>query len=182
MNPKFNSRELNEFFKNYEEKNSAYILGLIIVSLGLYILTWIYSINKDLENLDEDAPSSNRGAILMFVLPFIWFFIITYIKTITNSIIVEFIQVTIFLVIYILILKYLYEFTLTFSHITRTKPIVWFSLFFLGSLGVFGYYLSFYYLFFLFSIPILLIPAMQEQLNVTYHKISIRKNNISFYS
>ncbi|MFT4244182.1 MAG: hypothetical protein ACMXYB_01860 [Candidatus Woesearchaeota archaeon] len=182
MNPKFNSRDLNAYFKNYQEKNSAYILGLIIISLGLYVLTWIYSVNKDLENLDSDAPSSIRGAMLLFILPLVWFFISTYLRVLSNSIIFEFIQITIFIVLYILILKYLYEFTLSFSHITSTKPIIWFGSIFIGSLGIFGYYTEFYYLFFLFSILLLIVPAMQEQLNTTYHKITIKKTNISFYS
>lgn len=182
MNPKHNSSSLNEFFKNYEEKNPAYVLGLMIISFGLYIFTWIYKINVDLEQLDEDSPESVRGAVLMAVLPFTWFFITTLIKEFINSIIIRAIEIIVYVLIYFLVLKYLFEFCIAFSHVTRTRALIWFVPFAIGSFGFFGYYLqsiivgSFLMMFFL------VIPAMQAELNTTYHKISIKKNNHAFYS
>ena len=72
MKPKHNFSKLNDFYKNYEEVNPAYVLGLIIISLGIYIITWIYNVNKNLENLDDDAPEALRGALLMVILPFLF--------------------------------------------------------------------------------------------------------------
>ena len=181
MNPKFNSKEMHEFFSNFEEKNPAYLLGLIIVSLGLYLFVWIYTLNRELERLDDDAPNSTRGAVLLIIFPFTWFFIMSYVKFLTDSIIIQFIEITIYILIYFLILKYIYELILSFSHITRTQPMLWFIAFIFGSLGVFGYYLQSYIIIALTLILVFLIPMMQSQLNITYHKISIKKTNFSFY-
>ena len=182
MNPKHNSESLNSFFKNYEEKNPAYVLGLIIVSLGLYVFTWIYQINRDMEYLDDEAPDSMRGAILMAVLPFTWFFITTLILEFTSSPIVVGIQIIVYFLIYLLVLKYLFDFCIAFSHVTRTRAIVWFSLLTIGTFGFFTYFLGTLYPLFFFIVLFLTIPAMQAELNITFHKISIKKNHHSFYS
>ena len=182
MNPKFNSKELHEFFYNFEEKNPAFILGLIIVSLGLYIFAWLYSLNKDLERLDDDAPSSTRGAVLLIVFPFTWFFLMTFIKQIISSnIVLTMIEVTIYISIYILVMKYILELCVSFSYITKSRPIVWFLGIFVGSFGLFAYFLNIYILLIFLIFIMLTIPAMQSELNVTYHKITMKKNNFSFY-
>ncbi|MFP4401666.1 MAG: hypothetical protein ACLFPL_00395 [Candidatus Nanoarchaeia archaeon] len=182
MNPKFNSRELHEFFYNFEEKNPAFILGLIIVSLGLYIFAWIYSLNKDLERLDDDAPNSTRGAILLVVFPFIWFFLMTFTKQIINeNFVFTLIEVTVYILIYILALKYIMELCVSFSYVTKSRPIVWFAGILLGSFGMFAYFLGAYILLVFLVFLALTISAMQAELNVTYHKITMKKSNFSFY-
>ena len=182
MKPKHNSESLGEFFKNYEEKNPAYVLGLIVISLGLYVFTWIYFINKDLEHLDEDAPHSARGGMLIVVLPLIWFFLSTFIKQFINSRQFLGIEVTVYVFIYILALKYILDFCIAFSHVTKTKAIAWFVPIVIGTFGFFGYFFQSFVISAFVVVLVLTIPAMQAELNTTYHKISIKKNNHAFYS
>ena len=181
MNPKFNSRKLYEFFEDYEQKNPTYLLGLIIVSLGLYIITWIYSLNKSFEFIDEDAPDSTRGMIVLVALPFSWFFIMSFIKFLNNSLTVQIIETSIYLLLYFLALKYLYEFCLTFSHLTQTSLGFWYGMMLLGSFGLFALFFKSYYMLLLLIILLLVVPFMQAELNVTCNKISIKKNYHSFY-
>ncbi len=182
MKPKHNFSKLNDFYKNYEEVNPAYVLGLIIISLGIYIITWIYNVNKNLENLDDDAPEALRGALLMVILPFLWLFTTSFLELFIESIVLESIKLIVYVLLYFLFLNYLFDFCVAFSHITRSKPLIWFFPLFLGSLGIFGYYLQSIWVSLLLLILLLMIPAMQAELNKMFHKMTIKKNNVTFYS
>jgi len=182
MKPKHNFSKLGEFYKNYEERNPAYVLGLIIISLGLYVITWIYNVNNNLELLDDDAPESLRGALLMVILPFFWLFLTSFLHLFFDSLVFEAIKLIVYILLYFLFLNYLFDFCIAFSHITRSKPLVWFLPLFLGSLGIFGYYLQLVIVSLLLIILLLMIPAMQAELNKMFHKLTIKKNNTTFYS
>lgn len=182
MKPKHNFSILNEFYKNYEEVNPAYVLGLIIISFGLYIVTWIYNVNKNIELLDEDSPDSLRGAMLMVILPFTWLFVTSFLELFFDSVVLEAIKLIVYIFIYLLFLNYLFDFSIAFSHVTRSKPLVWFLPLFLGSLGIFGYYLQSIQVGLLTLLFVLIIPAMQAELNKMFHKMTIKKNNVTFYS
>lgn len=181
MNPKFNSKKLYEFFEDFDQKNPTYLLGLIIVSLGLYIVTWIYSLNKDFEIIDSDAPDSTRGIVVLVALPFTWFFIISFIKFLNNSTPVLIVELVVYLILYFLAMKYMYEFCLTFTHITQTSIGFWYGMVVLGSFGLYAIYFQSYYMLSLLLILLLVVPFMQAELNVTCNKISIKKNYHSFY-
>lgn len=181
MNPKFNSKKLHEFFEDFDQKNPTYLLGLIIVSLGLYIITWIYSLNKDFEFIDENTPDSSRGIIVLVVLPFTWFFIMSFVKFFNTSVIVQIIEISVYSILYILAMKYLYEFCITFIHITQTSIGFWYGLILFGSFGFFAPFFEAYYMLLLLIVLLLVVPFMQAELNVTCNKIYIKKNYHSFY-
>lgn len=181
MNPKFNSRKLYEFFENFEQKNPTYLLGLIIVSLGLYIITWIYSLNKDFELIDENAPDSTRGVIVLVALPFTWFFIMSFIKFLSDSITIQIVEMVVYLLLYFLAMKYIFEFCLTFIHITQTSLGFWYGGILLGSFGFFALFFESYYMLLLLVLLVLIVPFMQAELNVTCNKVAIKRNYHSFY-
>ena len=176
--------KMMSFYKNFSEMSPALILGLTIITFGLYIINWIYSRNRDFEILDENAPNSNRGAILMMIIPFIWFFIIQISKNLifqTNNLLIKSIEILGWIIIFILILKYIYDFCESFGNITKTTGKMWFLLFFLGIIGIIGIIFKIYYLIGFLPLLIIVIPAMQSELNSSFRKFSITKKHSSYY-
>jgi hypothetical protein len=172
-------KNFKNLYVELKPMSSALVLGLIIISLGFYIINWIYLRNKDFEKLDKFAPDSNRGAMVMFVIPMLWYLIdLSFKKMIfRNSDLYLVISGIIWFFVLFLILKYLYDFTYSFGRITRTWPSVWFIPFAIG--------LGSFYLGNILDKPIIslgiiilaiLVPAMQEELNTTIKKFEIKKN------
>ncbi|MDA3855207.1 MAG: hypothetical protein PF569_03025 [Candidatus Woesearchaeota archaeon] len=150
------------YFKEFRETNPWLVLGLIIISLGFYIITWIYSKNKEFEHLDKFSPDAARGAAVMMLLPFGWFYVVLIIKRlIIDNLFVEILEIVIWGFILFLVLKYIYEFCLSFGRITRTNGIYWF---------------------FLFFIPIITIPAMQMELNSHFNRMAMQDKSNNFYN
>lgn len=149
------------YFKEFRETNPWLVLGLIIISLGFYIITWIYSKNKEFENSDKLAPDAARGAAVMMLLPFGWFYTIFIIKRfIADNLFVGIIEIVIWGFIIFAIFKYIFEFCLSFGRITKTNGIYWF---------------------FLFFIPIITIIAMQMELNSHFTRMTMQDKSNNFY-
>lgn len=175
-----------EFYKNIKEKNPGLVIFLIVVSLGLYIISWIYMQTKQLNLVDDDAPDPRRGAALLMLLPVGWYFA-NYIgkklifQDATSTGFYVFFEMTIWLILFLLVLKYLYDFSNSFSKVTRTNGMVWFVFLMLGFLGLFGYGIGNKYLFPLVGILIITIPAMQAEVNSFAKAFRMKRYDKSFY-
>ena len=55
----------SEFYREFKETNPYLVMGLIIITLGFYIINWIYLRNKDFVLLDKFAPA--KLLLLIFV-------------------------------------------------------------------------------------------------------------------
>lgn len=186
---------LEDFFKEYKEKNSILILLYVLISFTLYVIYWLYKMNLDLLKVDEDAPNNNRAISVLVILPSLWFLICYFFKKFifhlnSNYLLkiafssnlyhfsffnfsIGFIEFFGWLLIIFLILKYFYDFSVSFGKVTKSQAMVWYV--FLSS-EVFGF------IFILFGIKLLLIlsfftiisvPAMQEKMNFEAHKYKI---------
>lgn len=185
MVDKIPAQRLPEYFKDFHETKPSLVMGLTILSLGFYIINWIYLRNKDFEQLDDDAPLATRGAILLMVLPFSWFFILQILKNLIfspNNLIIGIIEIVGFGIILFLILKYLFDFCNTFGKITKTTGLIWFIPFFVGLIGLIALVFNFIYLIPLLFFLFIVTPAMQGELNKTFHRIDMKKADNRFYN
>ena len=185
MTDRFKITLTKEFYNEFRQINPSLVLGLIILTLGLYIINWIYLNNKNFEKVDKQAPDSNRGAIIMMVLPFSWFFIILIFKKIIlgpNSLILQIFEIVGWTFIIFLLLKYLLDFCLSFGRITRTQGLFWFIFILTGLIGIISIPIGFYYTMPLSFFLIISIPAMQAELNSFFVRYAIRKEKNIFYN
>jgi len=184
MNHVLKPDKIEKFLKDFEAMNTSVILGLMILSVGLYALHWIFMLNKLLERHDKYAPDSNRGLSLLVILPFSWFFIMLFIKSLfTTSIplimtIFEWISWT--LILY-MVMKYLNELSHSFCDITNSTPIIWSSLFLFGLIGIVGVFTQTIYLYAFLLCIIFAIVGMQSELNSMLKSHTIRKIGRSYY-
>ena len=185
MKSRVSTANLPEFYKDYVETNPSLVLGLSLLTGSLYLINWVYVKNRELEKLDDYAPDPNRGAILMMVLPFSWFFITFILKSLiftSGNSLFSTIEVVVYILIYLLNLKYLFDFCISFGKITRTRGFFWFLFFLIGTGGIISTAFSFYYLTPLLLFLILAAPAMQAELNISYHRFNMKKEKTLFYN
>lgn len=150
-----------EYFKNYTQVNASLVLGLIVISLGLYMIPWIYIKNREFEGIDKDAPDSRRGFVVLVMVPFFWAYAVFVCKTlIMDNLAVEIVEIVGWGFAIFLILKYLFDFCMAYARITRTNGFLWFLLFF---------------------IPFLTIPAMQAELNSKFNRMHMKRTHENFY-
>lgn len=172
------------FYKDFSPMSPSLLLGLIIISLGLYIINWVYLRNKEFELLDQFAPDSKRGVIIMMIIPFTWFFILYLLKYIfldSINLFFQIIQIVSWGLIIVLVLKYLLDFCLTYGRITNTLGLVWFIPFLLGSIGILGIIFNNVYIGLLIVPFVIILPAMQSELNQYYVRMQIKKEKDTFY-
>ena len=120
MNERSQVTKTSNFYKDYRETNPTLVLGIILISFGFYIIH--YMKNKEFEEIDSNSPEAARGAIILMVLPFIWFFIIFIIKKIITenlNILIKICETIGWSIIIFLILNYIYDFCMTFGRITK---------------------------------------------------------------
>ncbi len=195
---KLSENSIENFFENYVGSNSVIILLYILFSLSFYIIYWLYITNKDLSEIDENAPDPNRAISVLLIIPSLFFllsFILKkYIFHFSNSVLLGIswnfkymnidsnfehfygvIEFIIWVLIIMLILKYFFDFSISFAKVTKTEFIIWYV--FLAS-EVFGFVFLLFgnYFFFIISFfTIIAIPAMQEKLNILAHKYQLKK-------
>ena len=184
MTKRHHVSENTQFYKSYKETGTSLVLGLIILTLGLYTINWIYMRNKEFESLDKHAPDSNRGAIILMVLPFAWFFITAVLEKLVfnpNSTIFSIIEILGWSLVIFLVIKYIFDFCISYGKITKTFGILWFILFLIGIIGVISIFLKIKCTIPLVFFLIIVIPAMQNELNAHFRKFNITKSKNSFY-
>jgi hypothetical protein len=172
------------FLKDFEETSTTVMMGLMVISIGLYSIIWIYITNKLLQEHDRSAPESSRGITVMAVLPLSWFFITTIIKTKildTIPIIYTIFEIGIWGFIFFLIIKFFIDFVHSFTEITKSQPLIWNSLFIIGIIGIVGVILNKPYMYpFLIGIIFSTI-GMQSELNSLLKGETIKKVGAGYY-
>ncbi len=157
-----------------EPMNPALVLGLSIVTVGLFLPFWIYLKNREFETInEEEAPHSVRAIILLFILPLVWLFI--------SQILPKILDIVGFAIVLVLVLKYLFDFCEFYSQLTKTHFFIYFTLF---TTGVLGLYLTLFNpSFIIISIAFFLaVPLMQQELNMFYKTLTLRREKKNFYN
>lgn len=174
-----------EFYDDFKIISPSLILGLIIITIGLYIINWIFITNKLLEKVDKESPDSNRGAIIMMFLPFSWYFITEIFQNVIfqeENLVIDVFTLAGWILIGFLILKYLLDFCISFQRVTGSNSIFWFMLYFIGLIGLISIPLGSFYFIPLVFFLIITIPAMQAELNSFFKKYIIRFEKQIYYS
>lgn len=172
------TEELNRIVKKYSESSPGIIFGLIFITLGLYIINWIFMRNKEFELMDHDAPDAKRGLALMVFLPFGWGFVMFIFKKLIftgEPLLLGIMEILIWGLIVFLLMNYIFDFCLSFSKISSTNPIIWFIPFLCGFIGIISTVFEFYYLTPLIFFTIILIPAMQAELQAQFSPSKLHK-------
>ncbi len=183
MNRKLQLKTLEDFYWSYDEKNPIAVFIAMTISLGFYIITWIYFLNKELAKYDPEAPNPDRGALIMFFIPLSW-----YITTIVISklFLINFpsISFTINFLGWILViflgLKYLYDFCISFANITKSNALLWYLFIYPGFLAYVLAFFNFFYTFPFIFFTIIAIPSMQDFMNNRAKEIQTKRQFIYF--
>ncbi len=192
-----NNSELKNFFLEFEEKNSFLILFYIIVSFSLYTFYWLYELNKKIILVDDEAPEPRRAFTVILILPLIWYLITYLIKkyifhinnyyliriywkynihyTNLEGVLISSFEIIGWVIIFIIILKYFYDFSISFGRITKTPHIIWYVFLSSEVFGLIFFLLNLKSLLMISFFTILAIPVMQEKLNSIAHKIKIEE-------
>lgn len=185
MADKYKAKRPIKFHREFHETNPSLILGLMIISLGLYAINWIYLKNREFEDLDKLAPDANRGAVIMMLLPFGWFFITTIAKRVLfdlDNLAIGIMEIVGWGFVLFLLGKYIIDFCLSFGRITKTRGILW-AIPFVISIIIcsIGAIFEIYFLFLFLIIPIIMVLAMQTELNLVFIRIKMNKDRHTFY-
>ena len=150
------------YFKEFRSMNPSLVFGLIIISFGLYMISWLYTRNREFELLDRYAPDAARGTAVLFLLPLSWLMIVFTIKNIIGfqNLFIDILEIVVWVGLIFLVLKYFLDFCLSFGRITGTTGIYWF-----------------FVCIFLF----IAIPAMQSELNSHFERMDMRRKSNTFY-
>jgi len=173
-----------KFLKDFEYLSPSIMLGLIIISVGLYSILWIYLTNKKLEEHDKHAPESSRGLTVLMILPIIWLFTTYFFKTIIftqTPLIIEILEIVIWGLIFFLILKYLIDFSYAITEITQSHPFLWISFFIIGIIGIIGIMLDIKVLYAFIAGIFIATIGIQSELNSLHKSLSIRKVSSNYY-
>lgn len=149
------------YFHEYTHMSPALVFGLIIVTLGFYMIPWIYTKNKEFATIDEHAPHENRGVVILMLLPFAWGYLFYVVK---NLLFYHPILITLeffgWSFIIFLILKYIWDFIQSFARVTESDGRIWFLI---------------------FLIPFVAIPLMQSEINAHFQRIHIQRKYHQLY-
>ena len=158
------------------------VLGLIIITFGIYLIEWFYKRTEEFTYIDRFSPNPQRAATVLFIIPLGWLIISKIIKKlIFTGIIGEIIEIIGWGLILFLIIKFIFDFCISFGRITKTNGIYWFLILLTGTIGIICTILQIYILSILTISIILTIPAMQLELNSHFNKMTIKKNSNIFY-
>jgi hypothetical protein len=171
------------FFLNYTPENTGKIFLYLLLSFSTYAIPWIYQKNKLLEEIDEDAPDSKRGAFVLFFLPLLTygiFFILEKIIVQEQIMILLTTKILMWSIISFLTLKYIYEFTTSYAKLLNKTGFIFYIFIYLGYLGVILWFFGSKYFLLLLFFPIFTISSMNELLNIQCSKIQTKNKKISF--
>ena len=159
-----------------EEKNVLITIFLFIITAGIYTLIWIYLKNLEFESIFKIDLDHRRSFIILFVLPSITSLIcyLIYLSLPTVIALIPIFIISTF--IFLIILKYLFEFSIHGATLTQSPLALWFIPFSITFTGIILILLGIPYV----GIPLLLLEAfhiatLQSQLNMTYKVIRLKK-------
>lgn len=165
-------KELEYFYENFKIELPFIVLIKIIFSLGLYLIWWIYKMNQKLEEVDESAPETRRGLVILYLFPpmiLIISLILEYLIKLPKSFVVIF-DVLFWSLAIFLSLKYIYDFCTSFGKWTGSSGLAWYLFIYPGYFSIILYVLDFFYALPLLFFTIIAIPGMQAFLNIKERK------------
>lgn len=174
MHKHYDDETLYNFYSELEDESVTRLLIFMFISLGTYIITWVYKINVVLKHVDDNAPDPLRGVFVMFFIPVAWYFIVIILKFMIFASLPKISQVLQWLgwgIIVFFTLRYIYDFSKSFGKITQTNPIFWYTSIYLGYYSIIFIFLNFFSFAPFLLFPIIAIPAMQATLNRKGKKI-----------
>ncbi len=174
---KFVNSSLANFYENFHFKSPDRVLLVMVFTLGLYLIHWVYSTTKDFERIDENnSPNSLSGIFVLFILPAFWgfFFFMYNLLFYEGGMFFTLFEKLGWIFIIILILEYLYRFCEFYAKITVTNEKVWYYSMFPGFLAFTFLVFEIYYGIPFFFFVLIVIPAMQAQLNSRYKEYNLR--------
>lgn len=167
MDKKLANKDLEFFFEIYEYKSPVMVFFKMICTLGIYFIWWFYQMNLKLEKVDEDAPDSRRGLVILFFFPpmailisFVMKFLI-FPDSAKNQYLVN---ILIWSIVIFLSLKYVYDFCACFGKWTASNGFLWYLFIYPGYLSAILYFFDFYYALPLLFFTIIAIPSMEAYL------------------
>lgn len=171
--------------QNYHKEHSmmglSLLFGLLIVTLGFYTIIWFFLTNRLLEKANSQAPDNRRVLVLLFLLPLICYIVLYFLHQNFTSVFLNILGGGIWLLLFLLIGKYFFDFCLAFAQITHTHWQIWFALLCLSLFGLFGLVTNTIwlipFLFFLFFSCLL----MQHELNAHVTRISRQRDKMFSY-
>jgi hypothetical protein len=173
-----------KYFRKFEETSPILLLGMVLLTGGLFVLNWIYAKNKEFEEFFEDSPDSNRGLVIMMVFPFSWFFIMLGIKLLLFDklpLALGILEIVVWGILIFLIYKYIYDFCDVFGQVTHSSTLLWFFFFVLSGMGILSLALKFYYVSPLVFFLAVVLPSMQTELNTNFKSLILRRKDNSYY-
>lgn len=183
MHQHYDNEKLYYFYSELEDESVFRIFAFMLISLGCYIITWIYKINIILKHVDEDAPDPLRGVFVMFFFPVVWYFIVLILKFLIFKSLPAISGALIWIgwaLIIFLSLKYFYDFSKSFGKVTQSNPFFWYFSLYLGYYSLVFIFLNFWILAPFLLFPICTIPAMQATLNWKGKAILERESRFRF--
>lgn len=174
----------DKYFRKFEETSPILLLTFVLLSCGLFAINWIYVKNREFEEFFDDAPQSNRGLVIMMILPFSWFFLMLILKLLiftSQPLLLGIVEIVVWGLIIFLIYKYIYDFCEIFGRITHSSTYIWFLFFVLTGVGILSLGLEFYYLVPLIAFIVIVIPSMQSELNINFKSLTLRRKDDSYY-
>ena len=179
-----NNYYLLDYYENYDKITPITVLVLMVFSLGLYFVFWIYSRNKEFEKYDfDDSPDSKRGLILMTLVPFIWFLITVFLNNFFYRfpIFIFFISFIGWFLIIFMLLQYLFEFCMCLGRFTSTNGFIWYMYIWVGFIPLLMISLDSYLLISMMVFPVFSLVFMQVKLNSACDKFLIKRNSLTHF-
>lgn len=203
FNKNYTDEDLVNFFYTMKDKSPVTLLFYMVISLGTYLIFWLYDMNKKLLELESDGPNPDFVFLNTVSLPAIWFLFTYFIKVLFFNLRFEFlfqyysdfskidfspfgylfgiIEILGWIFIIVLILRYFFDFCYTFAKITKTDTFTWF-VFLSGELFAIIFLILGYYGLVIFAFfTLITIPAMQDKLNMLSLKFSLYSEKMSYY-
>lgn len=167
------NNKLLSFFEEIDKQNPFLFLLLIIITFGFYMLRWFYVTNQKFEKIDPNAPDSQRAGLILIIMPLIWGFMSFILRVMFDKLllITKIIELIGWVLITFLSLQYIYDFCKSFGRITNTNGLLWYLLIYPGYYSIVLLFFQFYYTLVLLFLPLIIVPIMQDLINVRAHKI-----------
>jgi hypothetical protein len=174
--------EIFNYYEDYDKQNPFLLFLFIVLTFGLYIIKWVYMTNKSFEKVDKSAPETQRATTVMILMPLIWGMMSFILKFYFDEklLLVKIIEYGGWALIIFLSLQYTYDFCSSFGRMTQTSSLFWYLLLYPGYLSLILLAFGFVHSMFLVFLPVIVIPIMQDLINLKADEVQIEKQRQRF--
>lgn len=187
MTEAINNKTLMDFYLEFKKRSPIFLFFFMLFTCGFYLINWIYKLNRRFEEFDNDnSPDSKRGLIILFMIPFIWFFLIyilkifVFVENVFVSNILYWVDIVVWFGILFLVLQYLYDFCRCFGKFTMSNGFVWYMFLWVGFFPLVLIPFGIFYFLPILGFPIVIIPLMQFKINLERDRYK-RKHGDNLY-